>query len=93
MIGMKMRDHDTRDWLAAQLGGKDLLPQCARFIVPKPQSTMVQPSPSANNHKLMCSSANGSGMRNQNTPDATSRSSPAAVRAEMGIPTRPQRVS
>src|SRR6266850_1181955 len=37
-----------------------------------PQSTAVQPLPSRSSQRLMWSSANGSGMRSQNTPDVIS---------------------
>ena len=52
---------------------------------PMPQSTSVQPSPSSSSHRLMWSSANGSGMRSQCTPGAISKVSPPAGGAALRI--------
>ena len=59
--------------LPADEAGEDLLPQRARRVVAQAAVDQRQPAPSSSSQRLMWSSANGSGMRSQCTPGATSR--------------------
>ena len=84
MVGMVMGDDDPPHRPAAEIGGKELLPEPGLGAPAKPQSTIVQPGPSSKSHRLMWLSAKGSGMRSHRTPGAIRFVSPGAGGAATG---------
>ncbi len=85
VIGMAVGGDDAADRPAGRASSRSAAPRPRAWRAsPKPQSTSVQPSASVCSHRLMWSSANGSGIRSQWSPGPISMVSPGPGGAAYG---------